>query len=179
MLNSMSKRYASADFQLYALSPIALLVLYKSPKWGILWNVLILMFGVSIPLIMRYWFQIPHIYEGFSSNDTKMNLSAWTYQYWSCLPYIQTYIIGILTAYVIRKYPKAYLGGRIGESIISMIAFTMTFGIVFWNKNFLHFSYRYTRLYGYELQVYLIVHKAFYLSGFVWLFYACATGRAG
>ncbi|CAG2114034.1 unnamed protein product, partial [Medioppia subpectinata] len=80
--------------------------------------------------------------------------------------------------YAIRRHPKAYLGGRIGEAIISLVTFSMTFGICWWNKDFMHFSYRYTRLNGYEQHLYLLIHKVFYLSGFCWLFYACATGRA-
>ncbi|CAG2101243.1 unnamed protein product [Medioppia subpectinata] len=171
-------RYSSADFQLYALSPLAFLALYKMPRFGVLWNVFLLAIGVSIPLITRFHFNVPHIYEGFSTDSTSSNVSGFTYHYWSSLPYFQTYIVGILAGYAIRRHPKAYLGGRIGETIISLVTFSMTFGICWWNKDFLHFSYRYTRLNGYELHVYLLVHKVFYLSGFCWLFYACATGRA-
>ncbi|CAG2120272.1 unnamed protein product, partial [Medioppia subpectinata] len=168
-------RYTSADFQLYAMSPLAFLALYKMPRFGVLWNVFLLAIGISIPLILRF---APHIYEGFAADIVSDNIKAWSHHYWSSLPYIQTYIIGILMAYAIRRHPKAYLGGRIGETIICLVTFLMTFGICWWNKDFLHFSYRYTRLNGYELHVYLLVHKVFYLSGFCWLFYACATGRA-
>ncbi|XP_054166937.1 uncharacterized protein LOC128964372 [Oppia nitens] len=171
--------YASADFQLYALSPIAFLALYKMPKIGVIWNFVLLIIGISIPLFMRYGMaDMPHIYESFTWDNVIGNINGWQWQYWSFFPYVQTYVMGMLLAYTIRRHPNAYLGGRIGEAFLWLITLSISFWIVFWNKDFLQFDYKYDGFYGYEMHAYLVLHKVCYLTGFSWLIYACATGRA-
>lgn len=173
------KRYASADFQLYALSPIAFLVLYKIPKIGIIWNLILLLVGMSVIPITRYVFGVNYMFDALAADNIINTQLSWQRHYWAFQPYIQTYVIGILVAYAVRHKPRVYLGGRIGELCIWIITCGMTCGILWWQKDYADVSYKYERLFGYEKSVYLIFHKVIYLSGFSWLIYACATQRAG
>lgn len=171
-------RYASADFQLYVLAPIAFLWLYKRPKWGLIWNLILLFIGMSIIPFTIYVIDVPHLWPAFKSETIEHIQLSWQKHYWSAQPYIQTYIIGILTAYAVRRHPNVYLGGRVGELFLWLASIGSTFGVMWWQKDFIDFDYKYEGLFGYEAHVYYLFHKLLYLSGFVWLFYACATGRA-
>ena len=164
---------------MYALAPIVFLVLYKSPKLGVVWNLVLLLMAVLFPLFNRMVMDLPHIYELLKVPNLQKLMIGWATHYWSPINYFQTYIIGILLAYMVRHKPKIYLGGTIGEVFIWIITSFTTMGILYWQRNFFNTSYTFEALNGLELHVYLVFHKLLYLSGFAWLIYACTTGRGG
>ncbi|XP_054166940.1 uncharacterized protein LOC128964376 [Oppia nitens] len=99
--------------------------------------------------------------------------------YWQPFNYIQTYIIGMLTAYAVRYHPKVYLGGRYGHITLWIITICMTTSILYWQRNFVMPGYLATNFNDYEIPLYLLIGKPFYLTSFVWLIYCCSTGRGG
>ena len=171
-------RYASADFQLYALSPIAFLLLFKRPKLGIFWNLILLAFGMAVVPFTVYVLGVPHVWPAFTANDIENVQLSWQRHYWGTQSYVQTYIVGFLVAYAIQRHPNINFGGRYGELCIWFATIGSTIGLMWWQKDFLDFGYAYGGLFGYEAPIYYTFHKPLYLAGFCWLFYACATGRA-
>ncbi|XP_054166938.1 nose resistant to fluoxetine protein 6-like [Oppia nitens] len=171
--------YSSLDFQLYALAPIAFLVLYKYPRFGLIWLFILLIFGILLPIFNYQILELPHVYQAISWPDVMQTMEGFARHYWQPFNYIQTYIIGMITAYAVRYHPKAYLGGRIGHMFIWIITICMTTSILYWQRNFVTPGYLAYDFNDYEMPLYLLIGKPIYLASFVWLIYCCSTGRGG
>ena len=164
------------DFQLYAMAPIAFLVLYKLGRKGVYWLLILLVIGIIIPPFNRFVMGDLHAYEILSHQNAKQIMLGWKSHYWGPLNYIQTQIIGMLLAYAVRYHPKAYLGGPIGHVIIWLTTFSITLGHMYWQKDMIMPGFQYG---PYEHYLYLFFHKPLYLSWFAWLIYGTSTGRWG
>ncbi|XP_054166939.1 nose resistant to fluoxetine protein 6-like [Oppia nitens] len=171
--------YSSLDFQLYALAPIAFLVLYKYPRFGLIWLFILLIFGILLPIFNHQILEMPHVYQVITWPDTVQAIDGFARHYWQPFNYIQTYIIGMITAYAVRYHPKAYLGGRIGHMFIWIFTICMTFSILYWQRNFVMPGYLAINFNDYEMPLYLLLGKPIYMLSFVWLVYSCSTGRGG
>ena len=171
--------YTSCDYQLYALAPLSWFALYKFPKYGILWNIILLVFAVLFPVFNNKVLGHIHLYQLLYATNFRTLMQGWVWHYWSPTNYMQTYIMGILVAYVLRKYPKLNLGGRIGESLIWFGTVMSCLTILYWQKNFIDPGYQFDKFNGNEMPLYLLTHKIMFLPAYAWLVYACETGRGG
>ncbi|CAG2180159.1 unnamed protein product, partial [Oppiella nova] len=88
--------------------------------------------------------------------------------------HLVSYAIGMLTGYVIRYKPNLYFGGRVGETILWITCTTSTFAAIYWINHFYDVYYPLTTT---ETLLMMAFSKPLYLLGWVWLFYACSTGR--
>ena len=131
------------------------------------------------PLFNRIVMNWPHVYEFFRHENLQELLIGMSAHYWWPINYLQTYIVGIMIAYLVRHKPNIYLGGRIGELFIWITTAFISFGLMYWQRNFVVANYPFEALNGYELHIYLLVHKLIYLPWFAWLIFACCTGRGG
>ncbi len=68
-------RYVATDFQLYLMAPIVFLLLYRSPKIGIIFNILVIILGMFIALAPKILFGIAHIFE-YSKHESRLSVSA-------------------------------------------------------------------------------------------------------
>ncbi|CAG2168595.1 unnamed protein product [Oppiella nova] len=88
--------------------------------------------------------------------------------------HLVSYAIGMLTGYVIRYKPNLYFGGRVGETILWITCTTSSFAAIYWINHFYDIYYPLTTT---ETLLMMAFSKPLYLLGWVWLFYACSTGR--
>ena len=84
------------------------------------------------------------------------------------------FFMGMLMGFVTRRYPNVYLGGKVGETMIWCVTWSMTIFSLIWHNNF--WEKEPTQL---NLHLYLAFGKLFWISGWAWLVFACSTGRAG
>ena len=140
---------------------------------------MLLFIVVMIPLFNRAVLHLPHVYEVLNEPNLQLVMRGWSIHYWGPINYFQTYIIGILVAYMVRRKPTIYLGGKVGEVLIWITTIFTSLSLLYWQRNFLLPGYCFEALNGLEVYVYIVFHKLLYLSSFSWLIYACCTGRGG
>ncbi|CAG2102301.1 unnamed protein product [Medioppia subpectinata] len=165
--------YISSDFQLYLLAPIVFLVLYRWPRIGLVWNIVVILIGICIPLAQRLLFGVKHYFE-FSFDTLWSTQNSIILYYWRSDSHIVSYAIGILCGYLIRAKPNLYLGGRVGETFLWISCTTITLLSMYWNNYFFDPYYPLSLT---EMLLFMAFSKPLYLLGWVWMFYACATGR--
>ncbi|OTF70930.1 hypothetical protein BLA29_006964 [Euroglyphus maynei] len=101
---------------------------------------------------------------------------------WPFIHHISTFIFGILIGYLILDYPKIYLGGRIGEFILTIVFITISFVGFQWTHTLHRTPSNMITLLtksASNLEIYLniTVGKLLWCSGFMWIFYLCCTKR--
>ena len=159
------------------MAPVIILVLYYWPTLGIIWNVLAIILGSVIALAPKIFFGIPHLFDNNKNFNFETMTKTVSHHYWGIEAHVQLYVVGILIGYIIRRHPKAYLGGRWGELLIWLTTWSMTTYAIFWHKDYYKYSeYKVTQQ---EIINWIAFSKVCYAAGWCWAFYACTTGRAG
>ena len=157
------------------LAPLIFLVLYHYPRIGVLWNIIVILLGIFIGVAPRIFFGIKHFLE-FPAWDVFTTQQTVMLYYWRPDSHLVSYAIGMLTGYVIRYKPNLYFGGRVGETILWITCTTSSFASIYWINHFYDVYYPLTTT---ETLLMMAFSKPLYLLGWVWLFYACSTGRGG
>ncbi|XP_054166931.1 nose resistant to fluoxetine protein 6-like [Oppia nitens] len=165
----------TSDFQLFLIAPLVFLVQYHYPRLAVWWGLLFVLIGSVLTLAPRFIWDIPHLAEFREMSSFWDYTTTMIYHYWRPDSHFSSYMMGILCAYLIRKKPNLYLGGRIGETMIWLITWTLTFASIYWTNLFAH---KYFKFSSQHLFIYLLLVKHMYSIGWFWAFYACATGRA-
>ena len=163
--------------QLYLIAPIVILVLYYCPKVGIVWNILVVVLGSLLALAPKMLYGIPHLFDMIDIPTFTESAKTVSHNYFGIEQHFQLYMLGILVGYLIKRHPKAYLGGRIGELFIWLATWSLTTYAIFWHRNYYNYAeYRVTEI---EVINWIAFSKVCYAAGWCWAFYACVTGRAG
>ena len=127
-------RTMSLDFHMYLLAPIIFLVLYYRPKFGVFWNLFLVLVAIFIALAPRIIWNIPHVFE-----YTKID-SFWTIGGLMQVYFFRTdsramgYVLGMFCGYLIRKKPNLYCGGSIGELFLWITCSALTFWSMDWTN---------------------------------------------
>ena len=170
-------RYSACDYQLYLIAPMIILVLYYWPKFGIVWNIFLIILGSFIGLAPKLLFGIPHLFESMKTLNFDIMAQTASHQYWGIESHFQIYSLGILLGFIIRRYPNVYLGGRMGELPIWLITWSMTTYAIFWHRDYYNFA-EYT-VTEWDVINWIAYSKVCYAAGWFWAFYALTTGRGG
>ncbi|CAG2102496.1 unnamed protein product, partial [Medioppia subpectinata] len=105
--------YSSMDFQLYAMAPIAFILLYRFGSKGVYMVIGLLFVAIGLPVFYKFVLGHLHVYEITSHPNLREIMLGWSTHYWGPINYIQTFIIGMLLACAVRYRPNVYLGGTI------------------------------------------------------------------
>ena len=95
--------YASADFQLYALSFFTLILLYKKPKLGIYFTFFQIFAGIIIQGFVIWYYDVSPSITMFYTNDSQRMSHIFRTIYVQAYNNISVYAIGILLGYAIVK----------------------------------------------------------------------------
>ncbi|CAG2116817.1 unnamed protein product, partial [Medioppia subpectinata] len=139
-LSTSWQRYISSDYQLYILAPIVFLVLFRWPRIGLLWNIVVILIGIFIGVAPRVLFDIKHYFE-YQFDTLWSTQNSVILYYWRPDSHVVSYAIGILCGYLIREKPNLYLGGRVGEVFLWISCTTSTMLSIYWDLS-LHRGYR-------------------------------------
>ena len=134
-----------------------------------------------IPLYIRFVLNIPYVQElthqeNFLYTTIRNSIATYLFGTWN---YVPTIILGFILGYCIENYHDAYLFGVIGKWLLSIISVVLLIATQYWKRQFMKADYEFSAFSGYELHVYLVIHKLIYLMSNFWLVYGCATGRLG
>ncbi|CAG2102495.1 unnamed protein product [Medioppia subpectinata] len=166
--------YSSMDFQLYAMAPIAFILLYRYGRRGVYMVIGLLLVAIGLPVFYKFVMGHIHVYEIISHTNAREIMLGWKTHYWGPINYVQTFIIGMLLSCAVRYRPDIYLGGTIGHLILWFGTACITLGHMYWQRRMIMPGFQYAE--GEQL-LYLIIHKPVYLAWFAWLIYATSTGR--
>ena len=169
-------RYTSVDFQLRIVAPLMFLVIYKFPRFAIPWNVLFILLGVFIAIFSRVFLDKPFLTELYNMESLLIGIDVFFTYHWRPEQHFLSYVLGIFCGYCIRHKPGLRFGGRTLQMFFWVTTSALTFGSMYWFNNLLLIDYDLTMT---EVIVFLAIGKITFLSGWFWLFYACATGRGG
>ena len=121
---------------------------------------------------------IPYIQEMIRDMDllNAMTSSA-TYLFgpWN---YLTTIVIGFLLGYCLERYSEMRLWGPTIDLLVTLVSLSLTVFTLVWKMKISEQDFT-DSLFGYELHVYLFVHKITYLLANCWIVFACATKRLG
>ena len=176
MFSIQLSRYSAADFQLRLVSPIVFLIIYKFPRIAIPWSMFFIMLGVFISVFPRVFLDIPYITESYISDSIWFGLNQFIMYHWRPDQHFLSYVLGILCGFFIRHKAGLQFGGRFLQAVFWVTTSALTFGSMYWFNNLFLIGYDLTKT---EVIVFLAIGKITFLSGWFWLFYACATGKGG
>nr|XP_027195328.1 uncharacterized protein LOC113789928 [Dermatophagoides pteronyssinus] len=176
--------WANSCFHLMLLSPLILLPLYrfKSPIISIFFLIISIIVGCLISISHLIFYGSPYANQ-WSKMDSFIYESLYTIYYtWPFIHHISAFIFGILVGYLILDYPKIYLGGKIGECILTIVFVTLSIVGFQWTHTLHKTPSNLAKLLttsASDLEIYLniTIGKLLWCSGFMWIFYLCCTKR--
>jgi hypothetical protein len=162
-----------ALLHLHIIAPLIILPLYRFPKYGLIINILAIIFGLFLNVSPKLLFNIDPIHQITHTFQKSMS-----YYYLHTEQYLTSYAIGVLFAYLCLKHRNIYLGGKLIETISWIIFPMISVSVIYWNE------------YLYELVLnnqdnqlsallYTSVGKVLFVSGFVWIIFATYSNRVG
>ena len=149
----------------------------KNSKFGLKLVIALMIISIPIQLIMFKITKVPHIIEMFLLKNQNKTMMIYAYYYWPTCNYFYSFLYGIFVGYLVKHKPNLYLGGRIGEFIITILSISTTILVIYSRHNYYSKVELFTKYY--ILELYILFHKPLYLLGYSWLVYGCATGRLG
>ncbi|GFY69559.1 NRF domain-containing protein [Trichonephila inaurata madagascariensis] len=165
--------YVSCDFQLYLASLIVILPLLKSEKIGVAINIILIGVSVIYTGILTYVGQIIPTVIMTMPDPIDRNL-GYLYTYGNTLSRGGPYFIGILTGYLLFKYPEAKIP-KIFQVFGWCLAILSSGLIVFITGAW----YRIRPPTPLEVLMYATFYKVAFTSGIAWMTFCCITGRGG
>jgi hypothetical protein len=183
----------SAAFQLCIFAPFLIIPLFLWKKWGLILNVIVILFGIIAPIIQREIFGIKYINEALKIGENEYINSFDNYQFFT-YNHIHTFAFGILIGYLIKRHPNIYLGGKFGETLLGIICLGLTLWSQIWHHNW-RFGIEIDKKMTippnnfddiklqenagfYNDMLWTMFDKFFWVIGFAWMFFMSATGRA-
>ena len=158
---------------LYLIAPLIFISLYAKPKLGIILSVLGILIGVIASMMPRI-LGFTHYYEWRDFDTFGDMAAALRWQFYGTHMHLAPFMLGMLLGYVLRKWPKVYLGGIIGETFIWIVTGSMSIWAYFWHSNW------FIEPPGFiNLILWNSIGKLLWVSGIAWMIFACSTGRAG
>ncbi|GFX14324.1 nose resistant to fluoxetine protein 6 [Trichonephila clavipes] len=165
--------YVSCDFQLYLASLIVILPLLKSEKIGVAINIVLIGVSVIYTGILTYVGQIIPTVIMTMPDPIDRNL-GYLYTYGNTLSRGGPYFIGILTGYLLFKYPEAKIP-KIFQVFGWCLSILSSGLIVFITGAW----YRIRPPTPLEVLMYATFYKVAFTSGVAWMTFCCITGRGG
>ena len=161
---------------MYLIAPAVFLILYYCPKYDIIWTLIFIIIGIFINIAPKLFWNIPHYFDYMPINSIWNYVNSFNVYYWRTESHLISYFLGIFCGHLIRRKPDLYLGGRIGETILWIVCPVISFMTMYWIHKLYDYEYPMTSL---EMLMFLAFSKISFLVAWLWLFYACATGRGG
>ena len=137
---------------------------------------LFILLGVFVSVYPRVILDLPYFTEAFIADSLWKITKLFLIYHWRPDQHFLSYVLGIFCGYCIRHKAGLSFGGRFLRAFFWVTTSTLTFGSMYWFNNLLLIDYDLTMT---EVIVFLAIGKITFLSGWFWLFYACATGRGG
>ncbi|KPM07579.1 hypothetical protein QR98_0060760 [Sarcoptes scabiei] len=178
---NISSWWVNSCFHLILFSPLILVPLYRLRSSTSLVVMFLTIIGgcfVSINHIAHKG--VPYMNQ-LSRMESIFEDSFYSIFYtWPFYHHISTFALGMLVGFLIRRYPNLYLGGRFGESLLSIIFLTLTFYGFVWTGEMLSSKSNFFETINESrtnLEIFLNVSvgKLMFCSGFLWIFYFCCT----
>ncbi|GFT13897.1 nose resistant to fluoxetine protein 6, partial [Nephila pilipes] len=165
--------YVSCDFQLYLASLIVIFPLLKSEKIGIAVNILIIVISIIYSGIITYIGKIIPTVIMTQPDPIDRNL-GYLYTYGNTLSRAGPYFIGILTGYLLIKYPEVKIPKTF--QVIGWCLATLSSGLVVFITGA---WYKIRPPSPLEVLLYATFYKVAFTIGVAWLTFCCITGRGG
>lgn len=191
----MASWWVNSAYHLILLSPLLILPLYHyGPR--ALWLVggaIIAGSGLSAGHI---WYKgIPYMNQVGRMTAIFEEAFYSIFYTWPAHHHLGPFAAGVLVGYLIRKHPRIYLGGAVGETVLSVVFVGLSVFGFYWTQDMLRLPEA-----GAEggvsggglaatvlspgpsdIEVYLNVSvgKLMFVAGFLWIFYLCCTDRSG
>jgi hypothetical protein len=149
------------------------MALYKKPSLGIKLTIFAIILS-SITAFLPRFFGVATLFEW--RNLTSLDDFRDTVRWYFYMPTFRSncFFFGMLIGYVLKRNPNVYLGGKLVETIIWIISWSMSLWAFLWTEDWyvnppsaLH------------MILFNSVGKLVWISGWAWTVFACSTGRAG
>ncbi len=194
----MSSWWVNSAFHLILLSPVLILPLYHFGA-NALWLVGVTILGGGAASAGHIWLKgVPYMNQVGRMTAILEEAFYSIFYTWPAHHHLGPFAAGILVGYLIRKHPKIYLGGSIGETILSVVFVGLSCLGFYWTQDMLKspespsggseggsgaggLAAAALSPGSSDLEVYLNVSfgKLMFVAGFLWIFYLCCTNRSG
>ena len=180
--------WVTSCFHLVLLAPIIILPMYHYRSYGFIWAIILLLGGSAASVAHIILEKVPFMNQIGAMSSILENSFYSIFYTWPFIHHIGPFVAGMLVGYLIRRAPKLWLGGRIGQIILSALFIGSTVFSFLWTESMLRGGVELGDLitgpkeptFESKMEVYLnvTVGKVMFVSGFLWLFYLCCTNRA-
>lgn len=167
--------YSAADLQLFLFAPPLIFLIYKYGNIGVTINILIVMVGCVVCTIPRFVFDIPLHFEWKKWTNFDVMMSSFRHSLFAFYQHIVTFVMGILTGFLIRKYKNTPINKWI-QVFLWVFCTGLFVAQAVWQKDFFAFSSNPSEL---NIFLFALFSKIMYSLGVCWLCFAISTGRGG
>lgn len=170
-------RYISTHFHLILFAPLVLIPLKSGARRGLPIAVTVWALSLFIPFFTRFVVNVPTLFELFKTSSFVKHKLIFTYSYYGAWNYIFPFMTGILFGYAIEKYQKIDKIGPNVRKMTTIVIFVAYLVYLYWKRHFYQPDYPFDGFYGYELHIFLVVHKPILMSFYCWIIYSCISGH--
>lgn len=156
---------------------------WLSNQLSIILLVLVIVAG-CLTSIGHIWYQnIPYMLHLNKMESIFEELFYSIWYTWPFIHHIAPFTLGILVAFLIRRYPDLYFGGIIGELLLTIVFIGLSFLGYHWTQSMTKSTNDWLSMLTsetistWEIYLNISIGKLMFCAGFMWIFYLCCSNR--
>ncbi|XP_013781189.2 nose resistant to fluoxetine protein 6-like, partial [Limulus polyphemus] len=163
--------YLAADMQMYLISPIVLIALYRWPRIGIGLAALGMLVSWVVIAVVTVWMDFPPSVVIF---DAKTVREMTSYVHFMAYIHLGPYCIGIILGYLLEKHKNVKMKPIVvvlGWIVTTISCLAVVFGAYDWHNGI--------KPNVFVTILYSSVHRTVFALGLAWIIFACTSGYGG